>query len=102
MLNIGILGRDENLLAFGVLGITVIRVQSIEEAETALVKMKDFGLVFLSEDLAGPLSSTISQMEESGGPVFLFLPETRGTESLGRQRLSRYVEQAVGADIIGD
>ncbi len=99
MLKIGILGRDENLLGFGVLGITVFCVQNSREAEEALCNMKDFGLIFLSDDLAEPLSATISEMEERGGPVFLFLPDSGETESVGQNRLRRYVEKAVGADI---
>ena len=75
MLKIGIVGRDESLLGFGFLGITVYCVQSSQEAESALANMQDFGLVFLSGGLAEPLSATISEMETGSGPVLLFLPE---------------------------
>lgn len=102
MLKIGILGRDESLKGFQVLGAEVFCVESDDQAWSALLQMKDFGIVFLADSLQEPLSATLSAMAENGSPVFLFLPEEPNKESFGQRKLRQCVEKAVGADIIGE
>ncbi len=100
-LDIGMIGDEESLLGFRLLGLRTRACQDSEDAKNALVELSDCGLIFLTDEVYGLLGEEAEEMEKQGHPVLVPLPSQKA-ESRGAARIRRNIEKAVGADIIGD
>lgn len=111
---IAIVGPKEAVAGFSLLGVDVIAATTAEEATEALFRLKKsmrtdpdgrernvYGVVFISEDLAGGLSADDEKKLARGAlPAIIPLPSHRGSSGYGLDRLKRIVERAVGSDIL--
>jgi V/A-type H+/Na+-transporting ATPase subunit F len=113
--DIAIVGTKETIIGFKALGLVPAPVTNTEEAVKKLYELKDakvkegndekskFAIIFIIEDLARDIpDADYKKLSDSVLPAIVPIPGPKGTTGLGRQRLSKMVEQAVGSDIFGD
>lgn len=95
-----ITGRETGLI-FKNIGVDHLEVSTPEEA-AALIKEKagEYGVMFITEDIAVSIQKVMKEYSSSSLPALIEIPSLKGTEGLGRKKMKRITEQAVGADIL--
>ena len=103
MYKIGIIGDRASVIGFMALGFTVFEVNTPEEAADLLeraVKGGEFGVLFLTEELAQPLADTLAKYKDMPLPAITVIPGKDGGNGFGLATIKDAVIRAVGADIV--
>ena len=102
MYKIGVVGDKDSILAFKALGIDVYPAVEAEEARKTIDKMAhdNYAVIFLTEQLAEHLDETIERYNKKLIPAIILIPSNQGTLNIGKQKISDYVEKAVGVNIL--
>lgn len=104
-----VIGTKEVCMAFRLLGVDAISVDSPEKAAKELFRLKkktearekQYAVVFITEDLTSALSPDDEKKLAKGAfPAIIPIPTHAGSTGYGISRLKRLVEQAVGSDIL--
>ncbi len=100
MYKIGVVGDKDSILAFKALGIDVYPAVEAEEARKIVDKMafENYAVIFLTEQLAQHLEETIERYNKKLIPAIILIPSNQGTLNIGKQKISDYVEKAVGVN----
>lgn len=99
MSKIGVIGPRGEVMTFLAAGFTVYEAEDAAEASAALkTAVEECAILFLAPVYADALSEEISAYDGMVTPAILPLPEEDG--GIGMRNLKKYVERAVGADIL--
>lgn len=100
MYSIGVIGGYDHVCGFMALGFDTVSVESREQALIALEKMAagEYGVIFITEDYYEIMREKCDKYNRALVPAVIPIPS--GRKGNYEQRLSEYVEQAVGADIL--
>ena len=99
MSKIGVIGPRGEVMTFLAAGFAVYEAEDTAEAAAALQKAAgECAILFLSPVYADTLSAEIAVYDGMVTPAILPLPEADG--GIGMRNLKKYVERAVGADIL--
>lgn len=101
--NIAVIGDSESVKGFGAIGLDIYPCESAEESAHLLRKIADsdnYAVIFLTEELFVSVEKERARYEEKLTPAIIPLPGVKGNTGIGLKRLSLFVEQAVGSDII--
>jgi len=100
MVNVAVLGRNEFVLGFQLVGIreTIETGSNPMEDINALRKRKDIGIVVIDEQIMSSLQQHQRQeIEDSVEPVFIPVSEKAEQESL-----RRLIKKSIGIDLMGN
>lgn len=111
---IAIVGSQDAVAGFSLLGVDVVPVESPTQAVEQLLALKkqtqknergidvqQYAIIYITEDLAGGISPDDEKKLAKGAlPAIIPLPSHQGATGYGLQRLRRIVERAVGSDIL--
>jgi V/A-type H+-transporting ATPase subunit F len=102
-MKIGILGNKEVTMGFKNLGIEVVVFDNEKSFQDNLetIKKQDFGIVFITEDLADGSEEIINKADRDVTPAFIVIPGIKGSSGIGIKKLKKTIEQAIGSDILG-
>ncbi|MDR0880172.1 MAG: V-type ATP synthase subunit F [Clostridioides sp.] len=102
MYKVGVVGDKDSILAFKALGIDVYPANDKFEARRNIdtMALQDYAVIFLTEQLAQDLQETIERYNKKLVPAIILIPSNQGTLNIGKQRISDYVEKAVGVNIL--
>lgn len=102
MYKIGVLGDYDSICAFAALGLDTVSVENAKEAEESLKNMAsgNYGIIYVTEQYFKNLAGVIENYRESVTPAILPIPAVSGFLGVGKERMKKFVEQAVGSDII--
>lgn len=102
MYKIGVLGDYDSICAFAALGLDTVSVESTKEAEDSLKNMASggYGIIYVTEQYFKELESVIDDCREKVTPAIVPIPAAAGFLGVGKERMKKFVEQAVGSDII--
>ena len=103
MYKIGIIGDRASVLGFMALGFAVFEANTPEEAATVLareVASGEFGVLFLTEELALPMADTLAKYKELPLPAITVIPGKDGGNGFGLATIKDATIRAVGADIV--
>lgn len=102
MYKIAVVGDKDSILAFKALGIDV--VVAYEEDETRqkvdFLAQNGYGIIFITEQLAEKIEETIKRYNNKVTPAVILIPSNRGTLNIGMNNINKYVEKAVGSNIL--
>ena len=95
------IGEEDQLLGFRAIGVTVIGVTSLGDAERAVRKAARNGAVaiFLTESWGEHLAETLRDYEDAALPVITLIPTLSGSSGKAFERIRRMVERALGTSI---
>jgi V/A-type H+-transporting ATPase subunit F len=102
MAKIAFFGDSESIKGFAAIGVhTAVCDDPAGAAECfkALIS-QDYGIIYITEELAAELSEEIEKLDESFLPAVIPLPGVKNNNGIGISRLKASVEKAVGSDII--
>lgn len=102
MYKIGVLGDYDSICAFAALGLDTESVENAKQAEERLKDMatSGYGIIYITEQYFKELESVLENYRESITPAIMPIPCVKGFYGVGRERMKKFVEQAVGSDII--
>lgn len=101
--NIAVIGDSESIKGFGAIGLDIFPCDDIEEAAHLLRKVADcdnYAVIYMTEELFNLAEKERKRYEERVVPAIIPILGVKGNTGIGRKRLSDFVEQAVGSDII--
>ena len=98
---IAIIGDGESITVFKAAGVATFAAESEAKAKELLRKVaKDYKIIFLTEELARPLSAFLKRFDEEPYPVVLSIPSGNGSTGYGTECLKSAMERALGVDIL--
>ncbi|MGT2932447.1 V-type ATP synthase subunit F [Streptococcus catagoni] len=99
---IGVIGNRDAILPFHMIGFQTFPVTKAQEAINTLRKLalEDFGIVYLTEDIAELIPETIAYYDRSVRPALILIPTHKGKQHIALNRLHERVERAVGQNIL--
>ncbi len=98
---IGMIGDYETSIGFKAAGIDTYIAKVPAEAKAMLLALakEGYGIVFVTEEIASLLEDTIDQVNRDTECAVLIIPSVKGSKGLGKERIKKSVERAVGIDI---
>ena len=103
MVRIAVLGDRESVKGFAAVGLDIFPCDDPQEAARQFRRMAgggEYGVIFVTEELAGPLDREIRRYDEAAAPAVIPIPGVKGNTGIGIARLHEAVEKAVGSDIL--
>ena len=98
MYKIAAMGDKDSIYGFASLGISIFPVTDPAEGAHTLRKLADngYGVIYITEQLAEEIERYASRPL----PAIVPVPGVRGNTGLGLDSVSKFVEKAVGSDIL--
>ena len=95
-----IVGNGDGIMVFKAAGVDTFPAENEKKAREVLRKIaKEYQIIFLTEDLARPLTEFLQRFDETPYPVVLSVPS--GTsDGYGMEILKTAMERALGVDIL--
>ena len=102
MYKIAAIGDRNSVYGFASLGLSVFFVTEPHEAKVTVKKLVDDGyaVIYITEKLASMIPQEIEKYTEAVTPAIIPIPGVSGNTGEGMNNVSRFVEKAVGSDII--
>lgn len=101
--NIAYIGDSESIKGFSAVGIDAIVCEDIEDSAVILKNTVDkdkYAIIYMTEELFSAAKKEVNKLAEQTIPAVIPIPGVRNNSGLGAKRLSAFVEQAVGSDIL--
>lgn len=101
--NIAVIGDSESIKGFGAIGLDIYPCDNLENAAHLLRNIADsdnYAVIYMTEELFGLVEKERNRYESRLTPAIIPLPGVKGNTGIGSKRLSAFVEQAVGSDIL--
>ncbi len=89
-------------MVFKALGIDVFSPEDREETRKTIDSLakENYGVIFITERFATEVQETINRYDESMTPAIILIPDNQGTLGIGQARIDRFVEKAIGSNIL--
>lgn len=102
MYKIGVIGDYDSICGFAALGLDIFPTEDLESAKQTLARLAagGYGVIYVTEQYLGKMADEQAEYAEQQTPAIVAIPSVKEKHGLGRAALKRYVEQAVGSDII--
>ena len=98
---IAIIGDGDSIMVFRAAGVATFPAENEGKAREVLRKVaKDYQIIFLTEELAKPLTEFLKRFDEEAYPVILSIPSKNGSTGHGTELLKNAMERALGVDIL--
>ena len=96
-----IVGNGDEIMVFKAAGVATFPAENEKKAREILRKIaKEYQIIFITEDLARPLSEFLKRFDEAPYPVVVSIPSGEGSEGYGMDVLKTAMERALGVDIL--
>lgn len=96
-----IVGDGDSIMVFKAAGIAAFPAENEAKARDILRRIaKEYKIIFLTEELARPLSEFLKRFDEEPYPVILSVPSKNGSTGHGTELLKNAMERALGVDIL--
>lgn len=103
---IGVVGDKDSILCFKAFGLDVYPVSESDPEETRktvdYLARNNYGIIFITEQIAQTISDTLDRYNNQIFPAIIPIPGSQGTLNIGRSRISKNVEKAVGINILDE
>ncbi len=102
MYKIAVMGYYDSIYGFAALGLDTISLSELEEAEKKLEELAQSGyaVIYITEDWYDKLGHIIERYKEQMLPAIIPIPGVADNTGNGVRDVKKFVEQAVGADIL--
>ncbi len=98
---IAIVGDGDSITVFKAAGVATFPAETEAKARDILRKIaREYKIIFLTEELARPLTEFLKRFDEEAYPVVLSIPSKSGSTGYGAEILKSAMERALGVDIL--
>jgi V/A-type H+-transporting ATPase subunit F len=95
-----IVGNGDGIMVFKAAGVDTFPAEDDKKARETLRKIaKEYQIIFLTEDLARPLTDFLKRFDEAPYPVVVSIPSGE-SGGYGMEVLKNAMERALGVDIL--
>ncbi|MBE7077336.1 MAG: V-type ATP synthase subunit F [Clostridiales bacterium] len=95
-----IVGNGDGIMVFKAAGVDTYPAEDEKKAKDILRKLaKDYQIIFLTEDLARPLTEFLKRFDEEAYPVVVSIPSGE-SGGYGMEVLKSAMDRALGVDIL--
>ena len=95
-----IVGNGDGIMVFKAAGVATFPAENEKKARELLRKIaKDYQIIFITEDLARPLTEFLKRFDETPYPVVVSIPSGE-SEGYGMEVLKNAMESALGVDVL--
>lgn len=100
MYKIAVIGDSDSICGFSAIGMTAIAVKDEAEALAKLESLEQavYAVVFVTENVYGKIAEEF--VRDNPLPAVIPIPGATGNTGAGMRDVSKFVEKAVGSDII--
>lgn len=96
-----IVGDGDSIMVFKAAGVATFPANDEKKAREVLRKVaSEYKIIFLTEELARPLSDFLKRFDEEPYPIVLPIPANNDGGSYGEELLRSAMERALGVDIL--
>ena len=96
-----IVGDGDSITVFKAAGVATFPAETEAKAREVLRKIaREYKIIFLTEELARPLTEFLKRFDEEAYPVVLSIPSRLGSTGYGAEVLKSAMERALGVDIL--
>ena len=100
---IAIVGDGDSIMVFKAAGVATFPASDERKAREVLRRVAtEYQIIFLTEELARPLSDFLKRFDEEPYPVILPIPSGSGSAGYGEELLRSAMERALGVDILSN
>ncbi len=102
MYKIGVLGDYDSIKGFAVLGFDIYPVKNSGEARTRLMKLAEqsYAVIYITEQYMADMNDLFEKYRQRQTPAITVIPSGSKSALTGRNIMKKYVERAVGSDVI--
>lgn len=102
MYKIAVLGDRDSIYGFAAVGLDVFPQTDSDAAARKLRELSesDYAVVYITEALAAQIPHEVERYKEQRLPAVIPIPGVSGNTGMGIAAVKKFVEQAVGSDII--
>ena len=98
---IAMVGDGDSITVFKAAGVATFPAETEAKAREVLRKIaREYKIIFLTEELARPLTDFLKRFDEEVYPVVLSIPSKSGSTGYGAEVLKSAMERALGVDIL--
>lgn len=96
------MGDKDSIYGFASLGVNIFPVTDPVQAAHTIRRLADngYGVIYITEQLASEIPDEIERYASKPLPAIIPVPGVRGNTGLGLANVSKFVEKAVGSDIL--
>ena len=96
-----IVGDGDSITVFKAAGVDAFPAENEKQAREILRKLaREYHIIFLTEELARPLTDFLKRFDEAAFPVVLSVPSKNGSTGYGEDMLKLASERALGVNIL--
>ena len=102
MYKLAAMGDKDSIYGFASLGVNIFPVTDPFQAAHTIRRLADngYGVIYITEQLASEIPDEIERYASKPLPAIIPVPGVRGNTGLGLANVSKFVEKAVGSDIL--
>ena len=102
MYKIAVLGDYDSIYGFAAVGLDTFALSDVHEAEKRLHQLAESGyaVIYVTEEWSQQLAHAIDRYKDQMLPAIIPLPGISGNTGEGVENVKKFVEQAVGSDIL--
>ena len=102
MYKIAVIGDRDSIYGFASLGLSVYPCDDSEDSMSIIKNLvkNNFGIIYITENLYNDLGESLDRYREMTVPAIIPIPGLNGNTGVGMSEVSRFIEKAVGSDII--
>ena len=102
MYKVAVIGDRDSIYGFAALGLDVFPVSEQAQAAHQLREIAEgeYAVVYITEALAEQLRPELERIQQGPLPAIIPIPGVSGNTGMGIANVKKFVEQAVGSDII--
>ena len=101
--SIAVIGDSESVKGFGAVGMDMFICDDPPSSPQLLKQSAEndyYAIIYMTEEVFEASAKEREKLAERPVPAIIPIPGVRGNTGIGVKRLSRFVEQAVGSDIL--
>ena len=102
MYKLAAMGDKDSIYGFASLGVSIFPVEDPAEGIPLLRRLAEsgYGVIYITEQLAEGMHDELERFASLPLPAIVPVPGVRGNTGLGLANVSKFVEKAVGSDIL--
>lgn len=102
MYKMAVIGDIDSIYGFASLGLSVFDTTEENEALKIISELvkSNFAVIYITEPLFEKISEKLEKFTDLATPAIIPIPAISGNSGIGMKNVSRFVERAVGSDII--
>ncbi len=99
--DVAVIADHEIGLAFKSVGLEPLYAETRDEISTVLKEAsRKYKVIYIAECLAQHVSDLLAEYSTQTLPIIIEIPSAEGSIGLGKKKMKRITERAVGADIL--